>query len=83
MKDYRHAFASNYGEIALNEWLEKRKWWNVASLFDKVSHEGDVCPRYDGHARFNAMGPVLQCPPSMMHSYGRGDEEKVSVRKCN
>ena len=28
------------------------------------------------HWRFNAMGPVLQCPPSIFTVFGHGDEEK-------
>jgi hypothetical protein len=29
-----------------------------------------------GHARFDALGPVLQCPPSIFSKFGSGDEEK-------
>ena len=31
------------------------------------------------HNRFNALGPVLQCPPSIFSKFGEGDDEKIFV----
>lgn len=60
------AFASHYagGEPALDVAI-RQQWAHRPSTTDDTAL-----------ARFDALGPVVQCPASMLLSFGKGDDEK-------
>ena len=66
------SFESSYGAHNLTAFL-KRKW--VTGTAKGVSHKKDLSMLHT-HERFDALGPVLQCPKHMLHSLGKDDGEK-------
>jgi hypothetical protein len=60
------------GQAAFFEAIRERSDWSPLQLF-----EYDRTERWgNGWDRFNAMGPVIPCPPAIFESFGKGDGEK-------
>jgi hypothetical protein len=60
------------GSEGLLEALRERSDWSPLQIFEYQS-EDIVGAKWD---RFNAMGPVVQCPSKILETFGKGDEEK-------
>jgi hypothetical protein len=63
------------GPSSLLDQLKKRKAWSALELYDRTK-EAKLLPSEITHEVFNALGPVIQCPPNLLSSYGQGDGEK-------
>lgn len=59
------------GRDAYKAELLKRANWNPLESFENASQPDAI-----GHTRFDALGPVLQCPNNILNSFGKGDGEK-------
>ena len=60
------AFAAAFGGDSKLLAAIRRQWQGPAATDDSDS----------AISRFDALGPVVQCPASLLHSFGEGDDEK-------
>jgi hypothetical protein len=63
--------------------MKERKQWTFLELLDNIGS----LPNANSHLVFHSLGPVIQCPSELLHSYGTGDGEKricgeMSARPC-
>lgn len=63
------------GPSSLMTRIHQRKSWTALELYDRT-REASQLPNPDIHEVFDALGPVIQCPQKLLHSYGQGDGEK-------
>jgi hypothetical protein len=72
---YHELFVQHFpgGRAAFQEAVKQRADWNPLHAFETVKNESQWG---FGHAKFNALGPVVQCPPQLLTSFGDGDGEK-------
>jgi hypothetical protein len=64
------------GQPAFNEAIRERADWNPLQIFE-YAYYPDYNPQWSKKwDRFNALGPVLQCPKEILSSFGQGDGEK-------
>jgi len=76
------AFEAAHGSTNVSAHLAGRDRWPVFMIDEGIRlkdsayrRERDPWWPHD-HSRFNALGPVLQCPPDALHTLGKGDGEK-------
>jgi hypothetical protein len=61
------------GEIQLSKAITARMEW---SELDNLETLKSFPFHHLNYSQFNALGPVIQCPKEILHSYGAGDGEK-------
>jgi hypothetical protein len=78
------AFVAHHGRAEVASYFDKKKRLVVTDYqyirplpkyFRLKRDETDLTWPWD-HSRFDALGPVLQCPPAIFTSFGQGDGEK-------
>jgi hypothetical protein len=71
--EFTRQFAANFngGASGLQNALKQRKQWTALQAFDNYKEFPPL-----GHAVFDSLGPVIQCPSKLLSTYGKGDGEK-------
>jgi hypothetical protein len=71
---FHELFAQNFpgGHSAFQEAVRERADWSPLQIFENTKNDSWGV----GHEKFNALGPVIQCPANLLQSLGAGDEEK-------
>ena len=74
--DQRHGH-STVTQFVRSQWDRPITTYDDAARFANSSFKHEKDPSWArSHSRFNALGPILQCPPTLLSAFGSGDEEK-------